>query len=150
MFSVQIFYLLFHEPKAMDVLTVLLLSVIVILIINNKSSINQKFNELEYRIMELQNQLKQRQQQSKPDETPWKPFTEPPPVKPTTEIKLPEPPKPAEVKFPELPKPVEVKPEPVVERQHEVISDSLSQIRRPVKTWEPPPKPVEEPQVILF
>ena len=134
----------------MDVLTVLLLSVIVILIINNKSSINQKFNELEYRIMELQNQLKQREQQNKPGETPSKSFTEPVPVKQAMEIKLPEPPKPAAVKLPEPPKPVEIKPEPVVERQQEVISDSLSQIRRPVKTWEPAPKPTEEPELSFF
>jgi len=134
----------------MDVLTVILLLVIVILIISNKNSIDQKFNKLGYRITELQDELRQREEQSKPAETPWKSFTEPIPVKPPAAIKPPELPKPAEVKVSEPPKPTEVKAEPVVERHQEVISDSLSQIRKPVKTWEPKHKPVEEPQPSFF
>jgi len=148
----------------MDVLTVILLLIIVILIVSNKSSINQKFSELEYRIIELQNQIRQREARSKPDESPWRSFTEPAPVKPPeppkavplpeppkpVEVKLTEPPKPAEEIIPELPKQVLEMPKPIVERHQEVISDNLSAINRPVKTTQPTPKYVKEPEPSFF
>jgi uncharacterized membrane protein len=94
--------------------------------------------------MELQNLL--RQQHSKPAEAP-KQEVKPAPV----------PPPPAELKAPEPPKPLEPKPEPIVEKQKEVIYDSLDHLRKPIKTshWEPEqkvarPKRIEEPQPSFF
>jgi uncharacterized membrane protein len=129
----------------MDVLAVLLLLVILVLVITNKSNINDKFRDLEYRLNELQNLLKQRDQQSKTAEPP-KEIVKPVPVQAPVAVKPPEPPKPVEAK----PEPVEVRPEPVVERQKEVIYDSLSQIRKPVKTWEPRPQSPREPELSFF
>jgi uncharacterized membrane protein len=123
----------------MDILTVILLLVIVILVISNKTSINQKFDALEYRITELQNLLKKREQESRPAETAWKSFTDPIPVKPTADVKPPEPPKPAELK-----------PEPVIERHPEVISDSFAGLRKPIKTLEPASRAPIEPQPSFF
>jgi len=134
---------LFNQPKTMDVLTVILLLVIVILIINNKTSLNQKFEELELRIAQLQNLLRQ-QQQNKVVERPPDILPKPTFVKPPTEIKTHDVPKSEEAK-PELPK-----PEPVIERHKEVIEDRLANIRRPVKVWEPPVKVNEEPELSFF
>src|ERR1022692_4085494 len=113
----------------MDILTIIILIVILVLIISYKGSINQKLNDLEFRIMDLQNLLKKREQKKKPFETPGKTFAAPFPVKPPAEVKPPEPTKPMEIKLPVPPKPAEVKPEPVVERHKEVISDSLAPLK---------------------
>src|SRR5450432_3932856 len=126
----------------MDVLTVIILLIILILVMTNKANVNQKFTLLELRIIELQNLFRQRNKESKTTE----------PVKETVEKPIPlQPPPP--VKLPDPPKPEEIKPEPVVERQKEVIKDTYKDpfepIKRPVKTWEPPQK-VKDPKPTFF
>jgi uncharacterized membrane protein len=123
----------------MDILNVILLLVIVILIVSNKTSINQKFYDLELRIIELQNLLKRREQEAKGAEKPKEISTVQESVKPPVEVKLPEP-----------ARPLEIKPEPVIERQKEVIADSMTAIRRPVKTREQPVTEPEEPSLSFF
>ncbi|SHN31786.1 DUF2339 domain-containing protein [Mucilaginibacter sp. OK098] len=123
----------------MDILNVILLLVIVIIIVSNKTSLNQKFNDLELRIMELQNLLKRREQEAKAAEKPKEISIVQESVKPPVEVKLPEP-----------PKPLEIKPEPVIERQKEAIADSMAAIRRPVRTREQPVTEPEEPSLSFF
>jgi len=125
----------------MDVLNAILLIVILIIIVSHKSGFNQKFNELEYRLMELQNLLKHKEQAPKDAEKIKEVIAPPPP--PVT--KPPEP-----VRVPEPPKPVETVPPPVVEKQKEVIADYRSTINQPVKAWEPPVKKQEEPSLSFF
>jgi uncharacterized membrane protein len=125
----------------MDILTVILLLVIVILIISNKNSVNQKFFELEHRMIELQSLIKQRDQHSKAPESIKENIDKPAPVP------LPQP---AEIRPPEPPKSKEVIPEFVVEKHREVIADNAPNLRPPVKAWEPPAKRVEEPQLSFF
>jgi uncharacterized membrane protein len=132
----------------MDVLTVVLLLIILIIIITNKMSVSDKLRDLEYKIIELQSLL--RLYQAKSAEK-LKEEAKPDPVTPPIGVKAPVPPV-AEVK---PPGPVEVKPEPVVERQKEVINDPLAAIRKPVKTddWDKrakPPKPEPEPELSFF
>ncbi len=122
----------------MDILNVILLLVIVILIISNKTSINQKFIDLEHRILELQNALKKREPETRAPEKPKEVVPEPFAVKQPLVVKPPEPLIPAMVI-----------PEPVIERQKEVIADSASVINRPVRTWEQPQRQ-EEPSPSFF
>lgn len=117
----------------MDVLNVILLLVIIVLIINNKTSINQKFYELEIRMLELQNLLKKREREAME-------------VGKAKEIAA----EPDAVKHIEPPKPVEIIPDPIVERHNEVISDINTRISKPKNTWEPPVKEVEQPQLSFF
>jgi len=144
----------------MDVLAVLLLIVILVLIIINKSSINDKFRNVEYRLTELQNLLHRQGQQSNAAET-SKPVAAPPPVTTTTPVQPP-----AEIKAPiaqhvevatpQPPRPAEIAPSHVVvERQQEVISDAMAPIHRPIKTSDPQPRifqprPAKEPQPSFF
>ncbi|HEY2582382.1 MAG TPA: DUF2339 domain-containing protein, partial [Mucilaginibacter sp.] len=123
----------------MDILTIILLLAIVILIISNKTSINQKFYELEHRIIELQSLIKQREYQNKAPEIIKENIVKPVAVPQSTVVKPPDPPKPGEVTS-----------ELVIEKQKEVIADSVSNIRPPVKTWEPPVKRIEEPETSFF
>ena len=116
----------------MDILTVILLLVVIILLFTNKTSVNQKFYDLEYQINELKNLLKHREGNSKTTEPVKETVVKPAPVQPPP-VNIPAPPK----------QPDEVKPAPVVERHPEAIADSLSQIRKPVKSYEPAPK-IEE------
>jgi len=137
----------------MDVLTVILLITILVLLVTNRSGINNKFTELEQRIIELQNQVRL-YQQTKPAESP-KPEVKPSPVLPAVEEKIPGPAIPPEFKLPEPPKPAEVKSEPVVEKHPEVIYDAMANIKRPVKTVDPQPyfprpQPKEEPELSFF
>ena len=127
----------------MDVLTVILLIVIVILVINNKTGINQKFIDLEFRIMELQDLLKQREKPGIKDEPAPPIIPRPAIVKPPTELKTHDLPKPEATKQ----EPVR---EPVIERHQEVITDSLANIRKPVKAWEPPHQIEKEPELSFF
>jgi uncharacterized membrane protein len=122
----------------MDVFTVILLIVVIILIITNKASINQKINELELRIMDLQALLKQQQNPAKPAES-IREISKPVPAPPVVAVKPPEP-----------PKPVIVTPPTVTERHAEVIADSLASIRRPIKEWAPPVKEYKEPELSFF
>jgi len=143
----------------MDVLSVLLLTVVLILVILDKISVSDKLNNLEHRLIELQNLLRQRDAQSKlaesarPEVTPIMP---PPVAAPVAEppqpaeVKPAEPPKPIEVQLPERPKPVELPPETVVERHQEVIRETTPLISRPVKAWEPPVRRPVEPQPSFF
>ncbi|MDR3695666.1 DUF2339 domain-containing protein [Mucilaginibacter sp.] len=131
----------------MDAITIILLLVILILLITNRSGINDKFRDLEHRIIDLQNQLRA-YQQTKATEGP-KSEVKSAPVLPTVEEKLPGPPIPPEFKLPEPPNPAEIKPEPVVEKHPEVIYDVMANLHRPVKTFDPPPnfsKPQPEPK----
>ncbi len=130
----------------MDVLSVLLLIVVLIILISTKLNMSDKFRSLEERIYDLQNQLSKIQVQPKTPEAP-KPEVKPvapPVVPPVAEAKIPEPPKPEGIKIQEPPKPA------IIERHPEVISDSLSSIRKPIKQWEPAPQPQEEPQPSFF
>jgi len=143
----------------MDVFTVLLLLAILILVIAQKASVSEKFRQLEFRIVELQNLLKQQERQAKPAETARpevKPVVPPPvvaaapePLKPA-EVKPPEPPQHVEVPLPQAPKPAEVQPETVVEWHAEVISDSRSPINRPIRTSPPSQRPAPEPEPSFF
>ena len=131
----------------MDVLSVLLLVVILILVILNKISVSDKLNNLEHRVIELQNLLKRQEQQAKPLETAKSEVKTgcsaacscaraAKGLRKSRRNRLPR----CRVTV-ERPKPVELPPETVVERQKEVISDSRSPINRPVKTWQPQPVP---------
>jgi len=82
----------------MDILTVVLLIVILILIVNNKWNINEKFRDLEYRITELQNLLRL-YQQTKAAESP-KHEVKPADVLPTVEEKPAGPPNHRKLNFP--------------------------------------------------
>jgi uncharacterized membrane protein len=127
----------------MDVLSLILLVIILIILLNTKWSINDKFRQLEQRIADLQNRIRMSELERKTAEAP-KPEVKPVVPLPTVEVKVTEPVKPQEIKVPEPPKPV------VTERHPEVISDSLSAIKRPVKTWEPLPQPPHEPKPSFF
>lgn len=109
----------------MDVLTIVLLIVILALIITNKSNFNEKFRDLEHRLQELQTLLQQRDTYTQSVARP-QPEVKPAPALPTVEVKLPEPPKPVE-------------PKVIIEKHPEVVYDSLANLRKPVKTWEPQP-----------
>jgi uncharacterized membrane protein len=122
----------------MDIFTVVLLLIIIVLIINNKTSITQRINDLDHKIIELQLLLRQREHPAKPADAPRE-IAKPVPVPPVAEVKPPEPPKPAEVI-----------PPTVIEHQKEVITDSLASIRRPVKEWTPPVKEHKEPELSFF
>jgi uncharacterized membrane protein len=133
----------------MDFFTIILLLIIVVLIINNKTSINHKIADLELKILELKRVI-DHLRVSRPSEEPVKKTDTPKPaVSEIPQVKLPEEP----VSPPRSPAPVEIKPQPEplqVEKQREVISDSLSGTRRPVKTSDlHPPKP-KEPQPSFF
>jgi uncharacterized membrane protein len=131
----------------MEFFTIIMLLVIVVLIINNKTSINHKIADLELKILELKRVI-DHLRVSRPGEEPVKKTDTPQPaVSEIAPVKPPEEP----VSPPRPPAPVEIKPEHVqVEKQREVISDSLSGIRRPVKTSDLyPPKP-KEPQPSFF
>lgn len=140
----------------MELLTTALLVLIIVLIIMYKGSVEKGMDSLEAQLRELNNLLRQ-QQHARPappkslptimEEEEAVPIF----VKPPTEIKR-EDPKP-EPPRPEIPKPESPRPAPpvVVERQKEVIEDSLSSIRKPVRQWEPAPRPQpEEPQPTFF
>ena len=143
----------------MDVLTIILLLVILVLIITGKSTIGDKFRNLEYRITELQNLLRLHDAQKKTAESVKaeiqpiavpQPVVKPVAVPPAPLVKVPEPVKPPGVAIPDEPK-----PEPTIERYKEVISESSAPINRPVKTWEPQakpykPQPNEDPAPSFF
>ncbi len=132
----------------MDVLAVVLLLIIIILIISNKASINQKFNALEFRIIELQNLLKQSERDRKAPETQSKAFVESAPVQSVHPEIIITPQQPISV---EAPKPtIEATPELVIERQKEAITDVFANIKKPVKT-SGSAKPVsKEPELSFF
>jgi uncharacterized membrane protein len=130
----------------MDVLAVVLLIVVIIMMLNHKGSLNNKIRDLDHKLFELRNLIEQlkltrppveetRERVKKAEVT--KPIvSEPPPVI-TAEPVL----------APPVVEP-EVKPKPLhpeeIERQLEVIEDSLSPIHRPIKTRDfEPAKPRE-------
>lgn len=140
----------------MEIVTVLLLLLIVYLVVNNKTSINHKITDLELKILELKVVIERLRasrftdEEVKKAEEPKPIISETPPV-----IKVDEPvniPQPEPVVPPEPQpesEPAFIKPD-YIERQPEVISDSLSAIRRPVKTGNfTPPKP-KEPKPSFF
>ncbi len=148
--------LTFAKPLPMEIVTVLLLLLIVYLVVNNKTSINHKITDLELKILELKVVIERLRasrftdEEVKKAEEPKPIISETPPV-----IKVDEPvniPQPEPVVPPEPQpesEPAFIKPD-YIERQPEVISDSLSAIRRPVKTGNfTPPKP-KEPKPSFF
>lgn len=130
----------------MDVLAVFLLVAIIVIMLNHKGSLNNKINDLELKIHDLKRLVEQLKitrivsEEVKQVETPKPAISEPPPA-PLPEISVvkPRPPVEPEIK----PQPPILKPEEI-ERQYEVIEDSLSTIHRPVKTRDfEPAKPLE-------
>ena len=136
----------------------LLLLVILILVIAQKTSFADKFRQLEYRILELQNLLKRQEQPIKPAESErpvLKPVVPPSvaaaPVAPKPpDVKPPEPPKHVEVPLPQTAKPAVAEPAPVVEWHAEVISDSRAPINRPIRTSPPSQRSTSEPQPSFY
>jgi uncharacterized membrane protein len=119
----------------MDVLAVVLLVVVIIMMLNHKGSLNNKIRDLELKIHDLKRLVEQLKitrivsDDVKKAEEPAAVITPPPPVIPI----IPEPP----VETPQSPVEAEIKPQavtpPKIERQPEVIEDSLSIINRPLK-----------------
>jgi uncharacterized membrane protein len=136
----------------MDVLAVFLLVAIIIIMLNHKGSLNNKINDLELKIHDLKRLVEQLKitrivsEEVKQVETPKPAISEPPPA-PLPEIPVVKPRPPAE---PEIkPQPPILKPEEI-ERQYEVIEDSLSTIHRPVKTRDFKPAKPSEPKLSFF
>ena len=151
----------------MDILTICILLLVVYLIVSNKTdtdkklkTVDAKLNDLNSKILALKDASGQ-QPISKPAEEAVKKTDAatpviseaPTPVKPTEEpANIPEPVVPPEVQPQVQPLSEQLKPENI-ERQHEVIADSLSTIRRPVKTsnFHPPvPPQPREPKPSFF
>ena len=146
----------------MDVLTVILLLVIIILLISNKFNINEKLNNLDLRILELQNLLRKQTFGPKPEEKPWTAFSDPLPFKTPPAPRPAEPPLPPKPSPPPVPErepepslptktslPLVPEREPVIERHKEVIAGSLANLRKPAKPWEPAPQS-KEPDPSFF
>lgn len=134
----------------MDVLAVFLLVVIIIIMLNHKGSLNNKIRDLEFKIFELKRLVEQLKitrivsEDVKKAEEPAPVVAPPPaPVTPAEPVQKPQPPVEAEIK-PPPPKP------PVIERQPEVIEDSLSIINRPIKTRDFEPAKPLQPQPSFF
>jgi uncharacterized membrane protein len=127
----------------MDYITVLLLGIIAIMLINNKSSINRHIEALETQILELKRMIEHLKASKFSDERSRTEEPARPVIKETQQVKPPEQP----VAPIRPPAPLEIKPtpEPVkIERQPAVISDSTPAINRPIKTTATtPPKPVQ-------
>src|ERR1700741_510134 len=106
----------------MDVLTIILLFVVVILIITTRYAVTDRIRDMEYRMDELHNLLKQQQKLFKSAEAPApeeKPAVPPIPSAPQAmQSKSPEPPRPEPVKIP-APAPAPVEQSLVVERHPE-------------------------------
>ncbi len=136
----------------MDIFNFIILLLILVLIVTNKSNISGKFVSLETQILELKRMI-EHLRVSKLTEQPEKPKAEPQPVaKETPRVKLPEEP----VISQRPPAPLEIKPEPEavkaieVEKQQEVISDSQPVIHRPIKTGNFVPPAPKEPELSFF
>ncbi|WDZ99070.1 DUF2339 domain-containing protein [Mucilaginibacter sp. SJ] len=134
----------------MDVLAVFLLVVIIIIMLNHKGSLNNKIKDLEFKIFELKRLVEQLKitrivsEDVKKVEEPAPVITPPPaPVTPAEPVQKPQPPVEAELK-PQPSKP------PVIERQPEVIEDSLSIINRPIKTRDFEPAKPFQPKPSFF
>lgn len=134
----------------MDVLAVFLLVVIIIMMLNHKGSLNNKIRDLEFKIFELKRLVEQLKitrivsEDAKKAEEPAPVVAPPPaPVTPAEPVQKPQPPVEAEIKS-EPPKP------PVIERQPEVIEDSLSIINRPIKTRDFEPAKPLQPRLSFF
>jgi uncharacterized membrane protein len=134
----------------MEILTILILLLIVYLIVSHKTDTNRKLTDLNNKILQLKQLAEQQQAKTATGEPAAKPAFEPKPViSETPPVIVPESPKPVEAPEPK-PQPEFIKPENI-ERQPEVIADSLSAIRRPIKTSADftPPKP-KEPKPSFF
>ncbi|MEN0056039.1 MAG: DUF2339 domain-containing protein [Mucilaginibacter sp.] len=134
----------------MEILTILILLLIVYLIVSHKNDTNRKLSDLNNKILQLKQLAEQSSSKPASAEPTIKPADEPKPIiVETPPVVVPEPPKPVEAPEPQ-PQPEFIKPENI-ERQPEVITDSLSAIRRPVKTTADfiPPKP-KEPRPSFF
>ncbi|MDB5147848.1 MAG: hypothetical protein JWQ57_1868 [Mucilaginibacter sp.] len=134
----------------MDVLAVFLLVAIIIIMLNHKGSLNNKINDLELKIHDLKRLVEQLKitrivnEDVKKAEAPTPVVTPPPvPVIPVKPVEQPQPPIEPEVK------PLPPKPQ-IIERQSEVIDESLSIINRPVKTRDFEPAKPSEPKLSFF
>ena len=140
----------------MEIVTVLLLLLITYLVVNNKTAFNRKIADLELKILELKVVIERLRasrftdEETRKTEEPKSIITPAPPVVKADEpINIPQPEPVAPPEIQPKPEPVLIKPDHI-ERQPEVISDSLSAIHRPVKTGEyTPPKP-REPKPSFF
>jgi uncharacterized membrane protein len=141
----------------MEILTICILLLVVYLLVSNKtdtdkklSNVDDKLNDLNNKILTLRNITGQQPIQKPTEETVTKPDVPAPVISQAPPVKLPEEPINTPQETPPLPE--LLKPENI-ERQHEVISDSLSAIRRPVKTsdfHEPKPAQPKEPKPSFF
>src|ERR1700754_829210 len=120
----------------MEILTILILLLIVYLIVSHKTDTNRKLSDLDNKVSQLKRLAEQLQSKSATEEPVVKTtdehkpvISETPSAIPPETVSKPEPPKPAETQ----PLPEQLKPENI-ERRPEVITDSLSAIRRPIKT----------------
>lgn len=123
----------------MEILVIILLLIVIVLLISNNIRSNQKFHNLENRITELKNLLKNREANFKTTEPAKEAVVKPAPVQQPA-VNMPRPQDP----------PDEVKPVPVIERHPKVIADNLSQIRKPVMSGEPAKENDEEPVPSFF
>jgi uncharacterized membrane protein len=140
----------------MDILIVFILLLVVYLIVSNKTDINKKLNDLDYKISELKHLTEQLRISAPAEEPVKKNEIGKPIISDVTPVKPPEEP----ASKPELVPPVAqpekqplselLKPQNI-ERQPSVIADSQSIINRPVKTtgFEPRRQP-KEPKPSFF
>jgi uncharacterized membrane protein len=122
----------------MELLSVALLTVIIYLLINNRSYYSSQIERLEARIVELQNFIKQNTISKSPERT-----------TPTLVSHL------DEVKKAEVPQKQPVPAPPAIEREKEIITDPIASIRQPIRAINAPtpPRPVyqqPEPELSFF
>jgi uncharacterized membrane protein len=137
----------------MDILTILILLLVVYLIVSNKTDINKKLNDLDYKIAELKRLTEQLRISTPTEEPVKKPEVAKPAISDVAPVKLPEEPisKPEPVSPPVTQPLSELLKPQNIERQPQVIADSQSIINRPVKTtgFEPQKQP-KEPKPSFF
>lgn len=131
----------------MELLYLALLVFIIYLLVTNKSSFNEKIEDLEGQVLELQRLLKQSAANKSTDKTP----------NPSPDLAANPVEKPERIKMPEIKQPEVPIPPPVLspEQQKEDKKDHIPNIKRPIKTLSQPtiqiePKPNPEPELSFF
>ncbi|MDB5157334.1 MAG: hypothetical protein JWR50_2041 [Mucilaginibacter sp.] len=112
----------------MDIISVILLLVIIIIMINNKNVLHGKIDLLEFRLSELQRQLKQNSDNRPITVNESKPVEKPQPKEPIITERV----------------------ETIIEPPKESVNEVLSSIRKPVKRHEPEVHINEEPRLSFF
>ncbi|RKR82432.1 putative membrane protein DUF2339 [Mucilaginibacter gracilis] len=125
----------------MDVFILLLLLVILIVQFTQKNSYNEKLNELQDKILSLQQLVKQSIQTKPPTVENPKPYTPPVTERPNVVVtdKIPETPKPAAP-------PIKPVPAEFIERHEKVIAAPTSVIKRPIMASDTPPPQYQHPE----